>query len=551
RRGTGQPDRTRQAPSTTPAEEERKPTERKPAQSHQLWVKGEGRPVALLHVAAATPTPNPLFCLPLSLVPRRRGPLTTTDGEQLDAQVIAVAWQRGLVLLQLPASAGTSTIPLPVRAAATLTMGERLRARDISLHTDLTVSLAAPLGGATELKLGGVVATGAVLLSDGHAVGYAIGGARALPLDPLLPWLRRPVVASQMSFADLQSQLRKRDPRLILEDAAALLAKRTPTLKQIREALAMLEQGQYLARDPSVTESFNHLLRQAHHQQVRVQSHIDPVQALVLARRALLRFPEHAAILADAVLLAVKRDPAGAASLYEQLLRVSPDHALDVADDVAAGILKAARNRHLGRRNQEALVLLARAVLLFPQRADMHLAYARALAVAGRDYDALAEASTAARLDPSYSRHVGRYQRAANQGGGAKTYVIPYDPRTRAIQAKATVGGQAVKFLVDTGASLTTIPTAVADRLGLRKKSNPRVKVTTASGEVEVEIVVLPSLRLGPRIHLRKVRAAVLDLPGKDLAGTGLLGLNVLQRLDMQIDSENSQLILKQPRKRR
>ena len=113
------------------------------------------------------------------------------------------------------------------------------------------------------------------------------------------------------------------------------------------------------------------------------------------------------------------------------------------------------------------------------------------------------------------------------------------------------MGGQAVKFLVDTGASLTTVPTALADRLGLRKKSNPRTKVTTASGEVEVEIVVLPRLRLGSKILLKKVRAAVLDLPGEDLAGTGLLGLNVLQRLNMQIDSENSRLILKQTRKRR
>jgi aspartyl protease family protein len=128
--------------------------------------------------------------------------------------------------------------------------------------------------------------------------------------------------------------------------------------------------------------------------------------------------------------------------------------------------------------------------------------------------------------------------------------VIPYDPKTRMIKAQASVGGQAVRFLVDTGASLTTVPTAVADRLGLRKKTNPRAKVTTASGVLEVEVVELPSLKLG-KIRLRKVRAAVLDLPGESLAGTGLLGLNALQRLNMEIDSENSRLILKQRRKRR
>ena len=138
RRNTDQPGGTIRAPSTAAAGEERKPAEQKPARPHQLWVKGDERAVALLHVAAVAPgARNAMFCLPLSLVPRRRGPLTTADGEELDAQVIVVAWQRGLVLLQLPASAGTSTISLPVRPAATLTMGDQLRARDVSLRTDL------------------------------------------------------------------------------------------------------------------------------------------------------------------------------------------------------------------------------------------------------------------------------------------------------------------------------------------------------------------------------------------------------------------------------
>ncbi|MHC4513596.1 MAG: retropepsin-like aspartic protease family protein [Planctomycetota bacterium] len=508
--------------------------------------------MALLHVAASAPGAQAMFCLPLALVPRR-GPLTTTDGVDLDAQVVTVARQRGLVLLQLPGSTGRNTIPLPVRAAATLSTGDRLQARDDGWHTDGSVSLAAPLGGATELRLGGQVPLGAVLLFEDHAVAYAVGGRRALPLDPLLPWLRRAGVAAEMTFTELQKELRSRDPQLILEDAGALLAKRPTTMKQIEDALTLLEQGQYLTQAAATTKAFTDLLRQAHHQRVRVQSRIDGVQALIAAKQALLRFPDHGGILADAVVLTIDHgDPADAATLYRQLLQVSPEHARNVADDVAAGLQRTARSRRRARRNQEALVLLAEAVQLFPQRADMHLAYAQALAAAGRDYDALAEASVAAQLDPSYSRYLSRYQRAATQSkrSGSGTYVIPYDPKTRMIKAQASVGGQAVRFLVDTGASLTTVPTAVADRLGLRKKTNPRAKVTTASGVMEVEVVVLPSLKLG-KIRLRKVQAAVLDLPGESLAGTGLLGLNALQRLNMEIDSENSRLILKQRRKRR
>ncbi len=539
---------TTDTPATAPDTGNRRPVPG-PRALHLFWVKGNERPVALLRVATATPGGGALLCVPLDLLPRR-GPLTTNNDDEIDAEVVTVDWQRRLVLLQVPASAIAGTVAVPVGAAATLTT-ERLEVRHRQWPTHKDIGLAASLGGAIELKLDDRLPEGAVLMFDDRAVAYGIGGTRALPLDPLLPWLRRPVAASPMTLAELQQKLRSSDPQLILEDAGALLAQRPPTMKRIEEALAMLEQGQHLARDAASMKAFTYLLAQAHHQRVRVQSRTDEVQALILAKQAMLRFPNHAGILADAVLLAIHGDPGAAATLYQQLLQVSPEHARNVADDVAAGLQTAARSRRRAHRYQEALVLLARAVQLFPQRADMHLAYAKALTAAGRDYDALAEANAAARLDPSYARHLKRYQRAATEGKRSRTYVIHYDPKTRILRAKASVGGQAVRFLVDTGASLTTIPTSLADRLGLRKKTNPRTKVTTASGVVEVEIVELPSLRLGPWIRLRKVKAAVLDLPGESLAGTGLLGLNVLQLLDMEIDSENSRLILKQRRKRR
>ena len=60
----------------------------------------------------------------------------------------------------------------------------------------------------------------------------------------------------------------------------------------------------------------------------------------------------------------------------------------------------------------------------------------------------------------------------------------------------------------------------------------------------------MPSITIGGRIEVRNVTAVVLDLPGT-LDGRGLLGLNVLGRLNMQIDSERSQLILTSGRSRR
>ncbi len=98
-------------------------------------------------------------------------------------------------------------------------------------------------------------------------------------------------------------------------------------------------------------------------------------------------------------------------------------------------------------------------------------------------------------------------------------------------------------FVVDTGASFTTIPTGVARALGLLNSSNPKVEITTANGKVMAEQVVLPWILVAGKIKVTNVKAVVLDLAGR-LANKGLLGLNVLGRLNMQIDSRRSRLIL-------
>ena len=121
---------------------------------------------------------------------------------------------------------------------------------------------------------------------------------------------------------------------------------------------------------------------------------------------------------------------------------------------------------------------------------------------------------------------------------------IPFDPQTNVINAQVRVGGQPLQLVVDTGAPLTTIPSALADQLQLRRAGNQRVKVNTASGTVEGEVVTLPSMLIGP-LEIKNVQAVVLDLPDS-LHGKGLLGLNVLQRLNMEIDNQNGLLVLRQ-----
>ncbi|MGB5424064.1 MAG: retropepsin-like aspartic protease, partial [Desulfobacterales bacterium] len=97
-------------------------------------------------------------------------------------------------------------------------------------------------------------------------------------------------------------------------------------------------------------------------------------------------------------------------------------------------------------------------------------------------------------------------------------------------------------FVVDTGASMVTIPRSTAQKLGLTSgRSTMRRQVHTAGGTVQAEAVVLPSIELDGW-QLDNVEALVLDLPNQP--GVGLLGLNYLRRFRMDLNSERGVLTL-------
>lgn len=96
---------------------------------------------------------------------------------------------------------------------------------------------------------------------------------------------------------------------------------------------------------------------------------------------------------------------------------------------------------------------------------------------------------------------------------------------------------------------MTTLPTALLKRLGLWRPGLPKAKITTASGTTEAEVIRVPEISIGS-IVVRRVKVLSMDLPGT-LSGKGLLGLNVLTRLNMRLDNENSQLLLEKRSSRR
>jgi aspartyl protease family protein len=88
------------------------------------------------------------------------------------------------------------------------------------------------------------------------------------------------------------------------------------------------------------------------------------------------------------------------------------------------------------------------------------------------------------------------------------------------------IGGRDVEFLVDTGATGTAIPGALARELGL--KAVRSLRSSTAGGNVEGRVVVA-DLELRGGLRAERLRLAVLP----DL-GAPLLGMDVLGKLRLQ-----------------
>src|SRR5689334_3430592 len=97
--------------------------------------------------------------------------------------------------------------------------------------------------------------------------------------------------------------------------------------------------------------------------------------------------------------------------------------------------------------------------------------------------------------------------------------------------ADGAVNGVPVRFVVDTGATMVSLPRQDAQRLGLDYRHGQRGTSNTANGPVPVYMLKLDSVRVGG-IELHNVDALVVD-GGLDQA---LLGMSFLNRVEMQRD---------------
>jgi aspartyl protease family protein len=122
---------------------------------------------------------------------------------------------------------------------------------------------------------------------------------------------------------------------------------------------------------------------------------------------------------------------------------------------------------------------------------------------------------------------------AAAARGGAGSVTLAADARGHFV-TEAQVNGAPIRFLVDTGATLISLPLAEAQRLGIDTSKAPHGTAMTANGATLVYRVKLDTVRVGG-VELHNVDALVHQGPG---LGVALLGMSFLSRVEMLREGE-------------
>ncbi|WP_170860292.1 TIGR02281 family clan AA aspartic protease [Duganella sp. CF458] len=129
-----------------------------------------------------------------------------------------------------------------------------------------------------------------------------------------------------------------------------------------------------------------------------------------------------------------------------------------------------------------------------------------------------------------YIIRLGEY--AASKSSGGNSMVLSPDPNGH-YSVAGEINGFPVNMMLDTGATLVSIPAALAGKMGIDYKNKGRRAFSqTAAGTAPVWIVKLDKVRVG-EFEFANVEGSINE------AGLGviLLGNSVLKRLDMKTES--------------
>ena len=126
---------------------------------------------------------------------------------------------------------------------------------------------------------------------------------------------------------------------------------------------------------------------------------------------------------------------------------------------------------------------------------------------------------------------------SSGAASGRQSVTLAADSRGHFL-ADGAINGVPMRFLLDTGATVVSMPAAEATRLGIDYRKGERGVVSTAAGRVSSWRVRLDSVRLGA-IEVAGVEGLVIE-QGLDVV---LLGMSFLNRVEMRRDGEMMVLV--------
>ena len=133
---------------------------------------------------------------------------------------------------------------------------------------------------------------------------------------------------------------------------------------------------------------------------------------------------------------------------------------------------------------------------------------------------------------------MGQFFESAAQTGERTSVTLAPDSRGHFV-TDGQINGAHVRFLVDTGATMVSIPASEARRLGIDYTRGRRGFSNTANGAAPVYQVTLDSVSVGG-VTLFNVEGLVHDGPGLSVT---LLGMTFLSRMEMKREGENLTLV--------
>jgi aspartyl protease family protein len=133
---------------------------------------------------------------------------------------------------------------------------------------------------------------------------------------------------------------------------------------------------------------------------------------------------------------------------------------------------------------------------------------------------------------------MGQHFESAAQTGARRSVTLAPDSRGHFV-TDGMVNGVHVRFLVDTGATMVSLPSTLATRMGIDYRKGRRGVSQTANGVAAVYNVMLDSVTVGD-VTLLNVEGLVHEAAGLDMA---LLGMSFLSRTEMRREGETLTLV--------